>query len=374
MLDSLLFKRHRAPVGASPGAYRVAAGAHPPRVHAITYSPQLFREHDPDTAEAARSLVAPDRVTWIDVSGLGEPRVLEEFAAQFDLHRLAIADVVNVGQRPKAEEYKNDLFIVVRMASFSDEAGQPEIVWEQVSLFLSRHFVLTFQERPGDCLDPLRARLRDGSRALLRSSGSDYLACMVIDCIVDAYFPVLERFGELLEELEDRVIQHPIPSVLQEVYSAKRALMTFRRAAWPLRDTLNQLVRDRHALISEDTAPYLRDTADHVMQVVEVIETYRELAGSLVDIYLSSVSNKTNEVMRVLTVIATIFIPLTFLAGIYGMNFDTSSPFNLPELGWKFGYLLFWLASIAVAVVLLVMFRRLGWLGGHAGEDSEEEG
>ena len=368
MINTLLFKRHTAPVGASPGEHRINRDAHPPRIHCMSYNAQELNEHNPATAAEARNLVAADQIIWIDVTGLGDPQLLQDFETQFKLHRLAIADVANVGQRPKAEEYEDDLFIVLRMVTLSEEA---EMLWEQVSLFLGKQSVLTFQERPGDCLDPLRTRLRDGKR-VLRGAGSDYLACMVIDSIVDGYFPVLEQFGEVLEELETSVIENPTPKVLREVYSVKRALMTFRRAAWPLRDTLNQLVRDRHALISDTTAPYLRDAADHVMQVVDVIETYRELAGSLVDVYLSSVSNKTNEVMRVLTVIATIFIPLTFVAGIYGMNFDTTSAFNMPELSWKFGYLIFWLISIVLVTVLLLMFRRQGWLGGGHSEDPEQ--
>ena len=364
MISTRFFKRRTTAVGASPGAYHIPEGAHKPQIHAVSYSADFFDETTLETPAEAHALLRDDRVTWIDVRGLGDGQVLEQFAELFGLHRLAIADVANVGQRPKVEEYADVLFIVLRMVNL-EESG--EVAWEQVSLFLSESFVLTFQERPSDCLDPLRRRLREGKKTL-RSSGADYLACMVVDSIVDGYFPVLEDFGELLEELENDVLINPQPGVLREVYGIKRALMTFRRAAWPLRDTLNQLLRDQHLLITETSSPYLRDATDHVMQVVDVIETYRELSGSLVDIYLSSISNRTNDVMRVLTVIATIFIPLTFVAGIYGMNFDTELPWNLPELGWRYGYVIFWVVCLLLGGGLLVMFRRLGWLGGDGGK------
>lgn len=234
--------------------------------------------------------------------------------------------------------------------------------WEQVSLFLRPGLVLTFQKRHDDCLDPLRQRIREAGK-VIRRSGSDYLACMVVDAIVDGYFPVLERDGDELERLEAEILAGPRVENVRAVYRIKRDLMAFRRATWPLREALAHLMREEGGPISASARVYLRDTTDHVMQVVDVNETYRELASSLIDLYLSSVGHKTNEIMRVLTLVATIFIPLTFVAGIYGMNFDTSLPGNLPELGWRYGYLFFWLVCIALGGSLLALFRRLGWLG-----------
>lgn len=258
---------------------------------------------------------------------------------------------------------RTTFFCVVRMAAPGAAGG---FGWEQVSLFVSRQWVISFQEKPGDCFDPVRARLRVG-RKNIRSGGGDYLGAMLIDAVVDGYFPLLENYGERLERLEERVLASPTREVLAEIYRAKRELMIFRRAVWPLRDTLNQTLRDGHAVMKKATLPYLRDTVDHLMQVVDVVENCRELAGSFIDVYLSSVSHRTNEVMRVLTIFATIFIPLTFVAGIYGMNFEV-----IPELKWRGGYLYFWCICGLVLSGMLLLFRRLGWLRGEQKLEGEE--
>lgn len=340
----------------------------------IRYSPTEHTEHAPKDAHEAKALLLSGHITWIDVVGIGDPALVEAFGKLFGLHRLALSDVMNTGQRPKVDDYGESMYAAVRMVTLDDD---DLIQWEQVSLFLGRDFVITFQERPGDCLDPLRLRLKS-STSMLRRSGSDYLAIQVLDSIVDGYFPVLEEYGEQLEELEAKVIDRPDPEVLADVYRAKRELVHFRRAVWPLRDSLSQVLREGHALLSAETLPYLRDINDHVMQVVDVQESYRELAGSFIDVYLSGVSNRTNEVMKVLTVISTIFIPLTFVAGVYGMNFDPEVPGNMPELRWRFGYPAFWIFTLVVATALLIVFRRLGWLGGgqelHPSLGQAEEG
>jgi magnesium transporter len=304
--------------------------------------------------------VRPGRVTWIDVQGLGDGSVASELGELFDLHHLAVADVVNTGQRPKAEGYEDVLFCVLRMALLREE----RVEWEQFSLFLTDSLVITFQETYGDCLDSLRDRLRNG-RKFLRGSGADYLACMVIDAIVDGYFPLLEEYGEQLEDIEDEVLANPDKEVLERIYRLKRELMSFRRATWPVRELLSHLMRDEDERLTHGVLPYLRDTGDHVAQVADVVETYRELATSFVDVYLSSISNKINEGMRVLTVIATIFIPLTFLAGVYGMNFNPELPGNMPELDWPYGYAVFWGMCLVMVAMLLLLFRRLGWLSGR---------
>lgn len=359
MVTKRVFRRRYVAPGAPPGTFHVPADAVRPSLHAISFNAQELDEHQPDSADAAAALLRPDRVVWIDVQGLGDAALLAALGERFQLHPLAIADIANVGQRPKAEDYGDRLVCFVRMVTLT---GPLELRWEQVGVVIGPGFVLTFQEQPGDCLQPLRDALRRG-RPALRHAGADLLGCLVIDAIVDACFPVLEQFGEALETIEEQIIGQPDERVLSQLYVARRELLTFRRSAWPLRDTISSLLRDRPDALSPGVQHYLRDTADHLMQIVDIIETYRELTASLVDVYLSRLSHQTNEVMRVLTVIATIFIPLTFVAGIYGMNFDTAWPTNMPELRWRYGYVAFWAVCVATAGLLVWLFRRRGWIG-----------
>lgn len=359
MTLSRIFHRKFTDTGAPPGEF-VRPSVHvEPRVLAMSYAGEQLEERQLAPAEAkAVQPPPPGRVTWIDVQGLGDGSLVQDLGATFGLHGLALADVVNTGQRPKVEDYDDGLFFVVRMAALEDG----RVSFEQVSLFLQGQVVLSFQERPGDCFDPLREHIR-AARSKLRQSGADYLVCMLLDFVVDGYFPVLEEYGERLEEIEAAVVADPTPDLLGDIYAIKRDLLAFRRAVWPLRDALSRLLRGEEPALSDSVLPYLRDTTDHVMQVVDVVETHREIASSLVDVYLSGVGQRTNETMRVLTVIATIFIPLTFLAGVFGMNFDTSKPGNMPELSMPYGYVLFWIVCVVLLVVLLVVFRRRGWLG-----------
>lgn len=353
------FRRRRTAVGASPGAIAPPPDEVPPVASLLAWDAESLEDRAVPLEEVAALRPRSGRVTWVDVQGLGDGAFVGEVGAALGLHPLAVADVVNIGQRPKAERYDDVLFVVVRMATMLDAE---RCRFEQVSMFLLDGYVLTFQERAGDCLDALRGRIRGNGRRL-REGDASYLACMVIDAVVDGYFPVLEAFGEHLEELEAEVVDRPTPHLLERIYRAKRELLAFRRAVWPLRDMLAHLLRDdEHLPVS--VMPYLRDAADHVAQITDIVETYREIAASFVDVYLSSVSQRTNETMRVLTVCATIFIPLTFVAGVYGMNFDTSRPGNLPELALPYGYLLFWVLCVAIGGGMLVLFRRLGWLGG----------
>lgn len=355
-----LVRRRSPKPGAPPGTFGAPDTATPTRVRLIRFDPDSVEERIVERVDEIADVRAPGRQVWIDVQGLADHAVIRRLGEAYGIHPLALSDVVNTGQRPKVEEYGECLFIVTRMIR-QLESGEPD--WEQVSLYVGEGFVLTFQERHGDCLDPLRDRIRTpGLR--IRGAGAGYLACMVLDSIVDAFFPVLEHLGERLEQIEHRVIDQPSPDLLEEIFHAKRDLMTLRRAIWPQREFLTRLLRDGHALIDAPTIPFLRDVYDHAVHVVDVTETYRELTQSYIDVYLSSVANRTNEVMRVLTVVATIFIPLTFLTGVYGMNFDTSHALNMPELRWPFGYIGFWAICIVLAVVMLIIVRRQGWLGG----------
>jgi len=348
-----LFNRRFTPQGAAPGS---AANEPPPlrpaSLHVMSYSATRLEEREIQRLEDLDEMRPDGQVVWIDVRGRAPDALLDRLGQLFHLHHLAAADTINLGQRPKVEDYGELLFCVLH-------AVEPDALThyrsEQLSIFFGHGFVITFHEDAGECVEPVRRRLRKGA-GRLRVSGADYLAAMLIDAVVDGYFPVLEDFGEILEDLEKRVLERPDPGVLKEVYRAKRELMGLRRVVWPLRDALHQLLRDRHSALQRDTLPYLRDTVDHLMQAVDVVETYRELGTGFIDVYLSSVSQRTNEVMRVLTIFATLFIPLTFVAGVYGMNFD-----HLPELKWRYGYLYFWLLAAVIAGGLCLLFRRLGW-------------
>lgn len=348
-----LFRRRKPPVGAPPGAMAPSAGMPTPRLAVISYNRDELAQAQGERLDDVITAIAEHRVNWLDVQGLGDETVIRQIGGHFQLHPLVLADIMNLGQRPKLEVYDDTLFCVVRMLLLSPEGN---VHWEQFSVVVTANAVLTFQETYGDCLDPVRVRLRQG-RPMMRTSGPDYLAAMVIDAIVDAYFPAVETFGETLERLEDDLIRAPSQAVLRRVYRAKRELLTLRRATWPLRDALNHALRDAPPMIAPQTLPYLRDVEDHVMQVVDIVETCRELAGSFVDVYLSSITQRTNEIMRALTVLAAIFIPLTFLAGVWGMNFD-----HMPELRWQHGYTMFWVICAVVTIALLAAFWRLGWL------------
>jgi magnesium transporter len=348
-----LVYRSNVQPGAPPGTVRAPEGAARPRIEAFSFDVERLEVLDIADAAEARALVRPGATLWVDVSGLGDAGLLEGFRAAFGLHGLALEDVGNIGQRPKQEDYDGVLFVVARMIRCGTDHDVHD---EQVAFFVGDGFVVTFQEHGGDSFDPVRERLRRG-RAVLRGGGPGYLFVALLDAIVDGYYPVLEVVSERLESLESRAIRDASPEVLEEVYSVRRDLLALRRAFWPLREVLGSLQRDPHPTIPETARHNLRDVGDHVVQAVDVIETYRELAASLVDVHLSMVGQRTNDVMRVLTVVTAVFIPLSFLAAVYGMNFD-----HMPELRWRFGYGVFWFVCGSVAAALLLVFRGLGWL------------
>jgi magnesium transporter len=306
-------------------------------------------------------------VAWVNVDGLGDADTLRQLGEIFDIHKLALEDVVTVHQRPKVELYDGRLFIILRTV----EEGE-KVESEQFSIFLGKNFVLTFQERPGDCLDPVRDRIRSG-RGRIRQVGPDYLAYALLDAIVDHYFPLLEHFGDRLEALEDEILANPDSSTVAHVHDMKRDLRILRGAAWPLRDVMNSLLRDTSALVTDDTRVYLRDCYDHTIQILDILEVRRELCSDLTDLYVSRLSHRMNEIMKVLTIIATIFIPLSFVAALYGMNFDPDqSPWNMPELRWHWGYPFALAVMAAVAGVLLFYFHRRGWIGSPQDREPKE--
>lgn len=334
-----------------------SSDAFPTKIRVIAYSPVDFKLVENPTIDEACRLHEEFPVVWIDVTGLAHIPVLEQIAARFHLHPLTLEDVVRTHQRAKLEEFKEHLFLVARMAPLPDEE-----MTDQLSIFLGDGYVMTFQERPGDSLDELRDRLRAG-RGRVREFGPDYLMYAILDATIDAYFPLLEQSGEELEDLEDEIVLHPRSEILTRIYDSRRKMLMLRRALWPLREVTASLIRENSPRIHEDTRVFLRDCYDHTVQIIDLLETYRELSSGLMDVYLSSMSNRLNEIMKVLTIISVVFIPLTFIAGVYGMNFNTSvSRFNMPELNARYGYVICWLVMLVIAALELYYFWRQGWL------------
>ncbi len=301
----------------------------------------------------------PGRVNWINVDGIGDAELLQRIGEQFDFHPLTLEDVLNTTQRPKVEYFDDYIFLVSEMVYFDQES---RLAVEQLSLFLADSLVLTVQEERGsDVFDSVRARLRLG-RGFARKRGADYLMYALLDAVVDQFFPVLETLGDGVEELEEELLAKPTKETLRRLYEVKRLLIQLRRAAWPHREIFGSLMRDDSERVGAETTVFLRDCYDHITQIIDIIESYRDLSAGLMDVYLSSLGFRTNEIVRVLTVVSTIFIPLTFLAGVYGMNFNTQSPFNMPELDWKYGYLYFWGLSAVIVSITLWIVKRKKWL------------
>ena len=359
----------RAPVGASPGTLIADPEAPKPVLTVFAYGPDELVESKVEDLETLRPLCAKFPVVWLNCDGLGDARVIEKIGEVFGLHRLALEDVLNTHQRPKVEAYGDDAFIVLRML---DVTARPNVETEQLAMFLGKDFLVSFQERPGDGFDAVRARLRAGrAKGLLRKSGPDYLCYALLDAAIDEYFPLLETIGGRLDEIEQDILERPRPACMRELHITRRDLLTLRRAVWPLREAVGSLLREAVPHFRPETRLYLNDCYDHTVQLIDLLETYRELATGIQDIYLSMMSHRLNEVMKVLTLIATIFIPITFISSVYGMNFDTSvSRWNMPELEWRYGYLACLALMLAVAVGFLLFFRRKGWIGsGDAGEE-----
>ena len=346
--------------GSLPGTLNLKADAPPPKIVLIDYNETSAIRVKLESPEACAPYLDTESVSWVDVMGLGNQQTWQGLGKVFNLHPLVQEDVVNVPQRPKVEDYEDQLVIIAWMVTLKPSDGG--FHKEQVSLILEKNYLLTVQEEPNyDCFSSVRDRIRN-NKGIIRKQKADYLAYTLLDAIVDGFFPVLEMFGEQIEDLESEVVANPTPKTLNKIYKIRRELLSLRRAIWPQRDAINSLIRDGSDLISPEVRIYLRDCYDHAVQVMDMVETYRELAAGLMDVYLSSVGNRMNEIMKILTVISTIFIPLTFVAGIYGMNFNTEkSPWNMPELNWYFGYPLCIALMLAIASALFYFFWRRGW-------------
>jgi len=350
--------RRRLAPGAVPGTISAVPESEATRISVFTFDGDEVSEQHLDSIEQLPTW--DGRIAWINVDGLGDGQTIEALGQRFNLHRLALEDAVNVHQRPKVEAYGDHLFIVLRMMTWNDGIHS-----EQISLFLGRDFVLTLQERPGDCLTPVRERIRNGY-GRIRTSNAAYLAYAIIDAIVDSYFPAVDRYGDKLEELEALVDSDIHADASSDMHGLRSDLLLLRRAIRPLREELGKLTPVHCQLLDDSTEFYFRDCRDHVAQLMDLLDTYREMVNSLRDVHLAMISNRMNEVMKVLTIIATIFIPLSFIAGLYGMNFKTRFPWNMPELSQPYGYLGVLALMAAVACGQLAFFWMKGWIGNRA--------
>ncbi len=353
------FRKHsrRTPPGSVPGTIIDDPSLPPPRLRVLAYGPLGYEEHNLATLDELAKLRSRFPIIWLNVDGLGDAGIITRIGEMFDLHKLALEDVVNVHQRAKVEPYGDHLFIVIREAAFHEH-----LETDQISMFLGKDFVITFQEKIGDSFEPVRDRIRK-SKGRICHSQTDYLAYALLDSVIDAYFPVLEAYGEQLENLEDETIENASRQTVARIHEIKREFLILRRAIWPAREAVSTLLREDLPNISNESKIYLRDCYDHLVQLIDMIEIYRETGGDLMEVYLSSVSNRLNEVMKVLTIISTIFIPLSFIAGVYGMNFNTAHRTNMPELNWPHGYIFSLAIMSATAGAMLIFFWRKGWLG-----------
>jgi len=357
-----LIKKHSQAKGLQPGSV-VFIGRKKidkPRFRVIDYTAVDLRETEPESLQGCLSYKDTPTISWINIDGLHDVEIIQKIGTHYGIHPLILEDIANTGQRPKVEIGDDSVFLSLKMLYV--EAGGGGLISEQFSCVFGRNFVISFQERVGDVFDPVRDRLRR-SVPRVRFMTTDYLAYTLFDAIVDHYFVVLEELAVRIESLEDVLIENPSTEDLAAIHDLKRQLIIMRKATWPLREVVGGLEKTDTDLIKSTTRPYLRDVYEHAVQVIDTVETFRDMVTGLLDIYLTSVSNRMNEVMKVLTIIATIFIPLGFLAGVYGMNFDTGiSPYNMPELGLRYGYILFWVLVVLVSGGLLVFFRKKKWI------------
>ncbi len=351
-----LMKNRSKKAGLPPGTL-VHIGEKKTETVAITvfhYDETHCEEREVSAAEGALHIPSASTVTWINIGGLHKLDLIDAIGRQFQLHPLLVEDIVNTDQRPKLDDYQGYLYVVLKM--LYPERGHEEIKVEQVSLILGPHVVLSFQENGSDVFEPVRDRIRHG-KGRIRQAGADYLLYSLVDAIVDHYFVVLETLGEKVEVLQDAVIRNPKPETLQGVHVLKRELLFVRRSIWPLREVISGLQRADSSMVSETTKVYFSDVYDHTIQAIDTLETLREMVSGMLEIYLSSISQRTNAVIKVLTIIATIFMPLTFIAGVYGMNFE-----YMPELRWRAGYPMVLVGMAVVVAVMLLFFRKKKWI------------
>lgn len=353
--------RHKSRPGDAPGVVKASPDSLPTSVRVMKYTDTTFSDERDIPVERLLEqlpeLIRQPGVTWVDVTGLNNAPAIEQIGELFGLHGLALEDVMHVHQRAKVEVFEEHLFIVARMVSLPDRLED-----EQVSLFLGKDFVVSFQERPGDCLEPVRQRLRS-HRGRIRAAGADFLAYSILDAIIDHYFPIIEAYGSELDRIEDQIERDDTGELVSALHDIRSDLLTMRRLMWPHREAINSLLREESPLLQKETLLYLRDCYDHTIQIVDIAETYRETCGDLRDFHYAKISQRTNDVVKVLTIMSSIFIPLSFIAGLYGMNFNSAaSPLNMPELNWYFGYPFALLLMLLLSGGMMAFFWRKGWL------------
>ena len=349
------FKRVSKKTGLPPGAV-VHIGdkrIEKAKIDIIDYDEAQFQEKTAKKAEECFPFKDTETVTWINISGIHDVEIIKKIGKEFKLHPLVLEDIVNTGQRPKYEDFDDYIFVVLKMLYYDDKSD--EIKTEQMSLIVGSNFVISFQEIEGDVFHPIRERIRN-SKGRIRKAGADYLAYALLDAVVDGYFIILEKIRERIEGIEEELVKNPTPETLKIIHDLKREMIFLRKSVWPLREVISVLERGESSIIHEKTQIYLRDVYDHTIQVIDTIETFRDMVSGMLDIYLSSISNRMNQVMKVLTMIATIFIPLTFIAGIYGMNFK-----YMPELEWKSGYFIALGLMFVIGLSMFVHFKRKKW-------------
>ena len=351
-----LYRKRQKQAGLPPGTLVYAGDKRieKAKISIIDYDEKKFQETEIAELEQCFPFKDEPTVTWINIDGIHDVELVEKLGTHFGVHPLVLEDIVSVGQRPKMEDFEDYIFIILKMISFEDTTG--DLNAEQVSLLVGRSFVISFQEHEGDVFEPVRERLRNKKGRIIKA-GADYLAYALIDIIVDNYFTVLEKIGDRMESMDDKIVGNPVPETLQEIRALKREMIFLRKSVWPLREVISSLERLESKLMHKTTRIYLRDVYDHTIQVIDTIEALRDMVSGHLDIYMSSISNKMNEVMKVLTIIATIFIPLTFIAGIYGMNLEF-----MPELKVPWAYPAVWGVMAAVTMGMLAYFRRKRWL------------
>ena len=353
---SKFFKKASKKAGLSPGTL-IHVGeqkVEKARIFLMNYDQNRLEEKELKRIEETFAFRDTPPVSWINIDGLHEVEVIEKIGTHFGIHPLTMEDILNTGQRPKVEDFEDYIYLVFKMLKIEEEASH--LASEQVSLILGPHYLISFQETEGDVFNFVRERIRKG-RGRIRKAGPDYLAYALIDAVVDHYFLILEKIGGKIEHFEERLHAQPTPEILQAIYDLKRELIYFRKQVWPIREVLSTWQKTESAIIQEDNKVFIRDIYDHTIQVIDTIESFRDIISGMMDLYLSTVSNKMNEVMKVLTIIATIFIPLTFVAGIYGMNFK-----YMPELEWKWSYLILWILLIVIFFGMMFYFKRKKWL------------
>jgi magnesium transporter len=349
------FGKKDSKVGLAPGTliYIGEKKVENVKIRVVSYNSETILEKELNSVEECMAFKdQPGTNLWINVDGLDRVEVIEKLGSYFNIHPLTLEDVLNTGQRPKTDDYESYIYTVLKMMLLDME----KIVVDQISIIIGPNYILSFMERGVDIFDPLKERLRNPA-SRLRKNGVDYLAYGLIDAVIDNYFLILEHFEDEIEELEDELVNNPTPETLQTIQKYKREMIVLRKSIWPLRELINGLQKAESEIIAENTQIYLRDVYDHTIRVIDSIEDFREILSSMVDIYLSSVSNKMNDIMKVLTVIATIFIPLTFIVGVYGMNFD-----YMPELHWGWGYPAVLLFMSLLGILMFTNFKKKGWV------------